>query len=441
MQSEKNSSSSMTEQTAAPAALLVAVDSSKTGQDVVSRSLDELEDLAGTNGFVVKGRVVQRLEKPDGLTYVGSGKLLEIVEMARDMEVDYLIFDGELTPAQTRGIAEQVDLRISDRVNVILSIFAERARTDEGKIQVELAWLRYRLTQLTGRGVELSRLGGGIGTRGPGETKLEQDRRVIRKRMAVLRGELRKMEGRRQRSRSLRQRREMVTAAIVGYTNAGKSTLLNKLTDSDLATGDQLFMTLDPTARRIEAGDGLSLILVDTVGFIRDLPGFLLQAFRATFEEAASADLIILVCDMADPDAAAQIEVVHHQLKDLGAGSLPFIYVLNKMDIVNSEALHQVMAVLRHEKADRIVQASATTGLGIDRLKEKLAQFVKETLVEYHALIPYREAGIVAHAREYGSVTEERYEPDHIILTGRIRKSRIGPLQAWIQEGPRRSGS
>ncbi len=415
-------------------ALLVAVDTGKGGYGAVVRSLDELEDLAGTNGFVVRGRVIQRLERPDGVTFVGSGKLLEIAEMARDKEAEYLIFDGELTPAQTRGITEAVGIKVSDRVNVILSIFAGRARTDEGKIQVELAWLRYRLTQLTGRGVELSRLGGGIGTRGPGETKLEQDRRVIRKRMAVLRGELRRMEGRRERSRSLRHRQEMLTAAIVGYTNAGKSTLLNKLSDADLATGDQLFMTLDPTARRIDIRDGLSLILVDTVGFIRDLPDFLLQAFRATFEEAASADLILHVCDLSDPDAAAQVEVVQRQLNELGAGMLPAIYVLNKVDKVSPEAYHDVMAVLRHEKDHRVIPVSAKTGEGLEQLKEELARFVDESLIGYRAVIPYAQAGIVAHAREYGSVINERYESDYILLTGRIRKSRIGPLLPWIKE-------
>lgn len=417
----------------ATAALLVAVDTGQGRHGAVDRSLDELEDLAGTNGFTVKGRVIQRLERPDGATFVGSGKLLEIAELAQEKEAEYLIFDGELTPAQTRGIAEAVSIKISDRVNVILSIFANRARTGEGKIQVELAWLRYRLTQLTGRGVELSRLGGGIGTRGPGETKLEQDRRVIRKRMAVLRGELRRMEGRRERSRSLRNRHEMITAAIIGYTNAGKSTLLNKLSDAELATGDQLFMTLDPTARRIEIRDGLSLILVDTVGFIRDLPDFLLQAFRATFEEAASADLILLVCDLSDPDAAAQIEVVQRQLSELGAGMLPSIYVLNKLDKVRPDAYHGVMAVLRNEKADRVVPVSAKTGEGLALLREKLAQFVDMSLVGYQAVIPYAHAGIVAHAREFGSVTNERYESDHILLSGRIRKSRIGPLQPWIK--------
>ncbi len=413
-------------------AILVAVDTDQRGPDLTERSLDELEDLANSKGFTVLDRVVQRLERIDGLTFVGSGKLEEIEDLANELGAGTIIFDGQLTPAQTRGITEALDLEISDRVNVILSIFAERARTDEGKIQVELAWLRYRLTQLTGRGVELSRLGGGIGTRGPGETKLEQDRRVIRKRMAILRGQLRKMEGRRERSRSLRSRREMVTAAIVGYTNAGKSTLLNKLCDEDLAAGDQLFMTLDPTARRIEIRDGLSLILVDTVGFIRDLPSFLLQAFRATFEEAANADLILLVVDMSDQDAARQLEIVQKQLKDLGAGSLPVIYVLNKMDIARDGATHDVMMLLRHEKADRIVEASAITGQGLPELVERLADFVEESLFSYRARIPYKEAGVVAHARAHGSVLEESYESDHILLVGRIRKSQQGPLLPWI---------
>lgn len=423
------------EREAARGAVLIAVDTGKDAQGAVHRSLDELEDLAGTNGFRVSGRIIQRLEQPDGLTFVGSGKLLEIAEMAREKGAGYLIFDGALTPAQTRGITEAVDLKISDRVNVILSIFANRARTDEGKIQVELALLRYRLTQLAGRGVELSRLGGGIGTRGPGETKLEQDRRVIRRRMAVLRAELRKMEGRRERSRSLRQRREILTAAIVGYTNAGKSTLLNRLADAELATGDQLFMTLDPTARRVELRDGLSLILVDTVGFIRDLPEFLREAFRATFEEAASADLILHVCDLSDPDAASQAGLVHDQLKELGAGSLPVLYVLNKLDKADPQAHRELMAVLRNEKTDWIAEVSATTGAGMGDLREKLARFVDNSLLGYEAAIPYEEAGLAAYAREHGIVSEERYEAQAVILSGRIRKSKIGPILPFIRSG------
>ena len=413
-------------------ALLVGVDTGASGSSGIERSLDELEDLAKTNGFHVLGRVVQKLERIDGATFVGTGKLTEIAEMAEDMEAEYLIFNGALTPAQTRNIKETIDFKVSDRVNVILSIFADRARTDEGKIQVELAWLRYQLTQLTGRGVELSRLGGGIGTRGPGETKLEQDRRVIRKRMAVLRAELKKMEGRRMRSRQLRSRHEMISAAIVGYTNAGKSTLLNRLADADLAAGDQLFMTLDPTARRLEIEDGLSLILVDTVGFIRDLPEFLKEAFRAAFEEAATAELILLVVDISDPDAASQIEIVQKQLNDLGAGSLPVIYVLNKMDKMMASAYHDVMMILRNEKAERVVPVSAITGAGMDDLVNRISSFVEESFVSYRAHIPYRDAGMTAHAREYGSVKEERYEEDFIVLVGRIRKSRIGPLLPFI---------
>jgi GTP-binding protein HflX len=416
-----------------PTAILVAVDAGGRGGDFVERSLDELEDLAKTNGFKVLERIVQRLDQIDRATFVGSGKLIEIQARAEEIGAGYLIFDGQLSPAQTRGISEAIDLKLSDRVTVILSIFANRARTDEGKIQVELAYLRYRLTQLTGRGVELSRLGGGTGTRGPGETKLEQDRRAIRKRMATLRGELRKMEERRERSRSLRDRRQIITAAIVGYTNAGKSTLLNKLCDASLATGDQLFMTLDPTARRLDIRDGISLVLVDTVGFIRDLPKFLAQAFRATFEEAASADLILLVADMSDPEAAAQIEVAQKQLQDLGAGSIPILYVLNKMDQVAADPYHDVMTLLRNEKTEQIAPVSALTGEGMDDLVDRLASFVEETLISYQAIIPYKEAGLIAHARDHGSVSEERYEDECIILSGLIRKSQIGPLLPWIE--------
>ena len=221
-------------------AILVAVDLRPSDIERVERSLDELEDLAKTNGFTIVDRIVQRLDRIDRNTFVGSGKLQDIVERAEEINADFLIFDGELSPAQTRGITQVTDLKVSDRVSVILSIFADHARTDEGKIQVELAYLRYRLTQLVGRGAELSRLGGGIGTRGPGETVLEQDRRAIRKRMGVLRRELKRMEERRERSRSLRDRRHVMTAAIVGYTNAGKSTLINILCDETLDAGDQL---------------------------------------------------------------------------------------------------------------------------------------------------------------------------------------------------------
>ncbi|HHX18855.1 MAG TPA: GTPase HflX [Clostridiaceae bacterium] len=417
-------------------AILVAVDLRPSDIERVERSLDELEDLAKTNGFTIVDRIVQRLDRIDRNTFVGSGKLQDIVERAEEINADFLIFDGELSPAQTRGITQVTDLKVSDRVSVILSIFADHARTDEGKIQVELAYLRYRLTQLVGRGAELSRLGGGIGTRGPGETVLEQDRRAIRKRMGVLRRELKRMEERRERSRSLRDRRHVMTAAIVGYTNAGKSTLLNILCDETLDAGDQLFMTLDPTARRLDIREGLSLILVDTVGFIRDLPTFLYQAFRATFEEAASADLILLVTDISDPDAAMHIEVVQKQLKDLDAGSIPVLYLLNKSDCVRHESLHDVMMMLRNEKASQIIEISAKTGQGLDRLLSSLAHFVEDTYLEYRAVLPYKEAGLVAHAREYGTVDVEQYESDAIILEGKIRKNEVGPLKSWIVHEP-----
>ncbi len=417
-------------------AILVAVDLRPYNSERVERSLDELEDLAKTNGFTIVDRIVQKLDKIDRNTFVGSGKLRDIVERAEEINADFLIFDGELSPAQTRGITQATDLKVSDRVSVILSIFADHARTDEGKIQVELAYLRYRLTQLVGRGAELSRLGGGIGTRGPGETVLEQDRRAIRKRMGVLRRELKRMEERRERSRSLRDRRHVMTAAIVGYTNAGKSTLLNKLCDETLDAGDRLFMTLDPTARRLDIREGLSLILVDTVGFIRDLPTFLYQAFRATFEEAASADLILLVTDISDPDAAMHIEVVQKQLNDLDAGSIPVLYLLNKIDCVRHESLHDVMMMLRNEKAAQIIQISAKTGQGLDKLLTSLAGFVEDTLLEYRAVIPYKEAGLVAHAREYGTVEHEKYESDAIFLEGKIRKNEVGPLKPWIVHEP-----
>ncbi|NLC40637.1 MAG: GTPase HflX, partial [Clostridiaceae bacterium] len=301
-------------------------------EDSIDSSLDELEDLANTCGFDVVARTTQNVKSISGSSYIGSGKLAEISEMAENADVDHLIFNAELSAAQFRNIAKETSAAVHDRTGVILEIFSDHARTDEGKIQVELARLRYRLTRLAGKGTELSRLGGGIGTRGPGETKLEQDRRAIQRRMGQLKKELDQLELRRKHQRSSRQRKDALVAAVVGYTNAGKSTLMNKLCGTDIPAENRLFMTLDPTARKLELRDGISYVLIDTVGFIREMPKHLKQAFKATLEEVVEADLILHLTDVSDKEAAMHRQVVDEQLSELGAGATDTFYIANKID-------------------------------------------------------------------------------------------------------------
>ena len=401
-------------------------------EDTVERSLDELEDLAETCGFEVVGRATQRLEKIDGSTHIGSGKLAEMSEMAANADVEHLIFNAELSSAQFRNIAQQTEAAVHDRTGVILAIFSEHARTDEGKIQVELARLRYSLTRLVGKGVELSRLGGGIGTRGPGETKLEQDRRVIQRRMSQLQKELEQLELRRQHQRSSRQRQDALVAALVGYTNAGKSTLMNKLSGSDIPTANRLFMTLDPTARRLELRDGISFVLIDTVGFIRDMPKHLKQAFKATLEEVVEADLILHLIDASDEEAAMHRQVADEQLMELGAGAIDTFYLPNKIDQRSESAYHNLIMSLRNDKQERIYEISALTGEGLPELKEALALFAESKMFSFVAEIPYSSSELEAYVRDYGVVDKIEYGNDHIRMEGKIQKSKLGPLTDYV---------
>lgn len=400
--------------------------------DLVSeRRLAELESLARECDIETVGTLVQKREAPDQAYWLGKGKLLELAELAKVLEAAVLIFDTELSPTQVRMIEDLVELEIVDRSLIIFDIFARRAKTDEGKIQVELAQLRYRLTRLSGRGQELSRLGGGIGTRGPGETQLETDRRHILRRISWLRRSLQEISTRRSRTREYRSSREIATVAVVGYTNAGKSTIVNALCDSSIEAENRLFMTLDPTARRLITDQGLSLVLVDTVGFIRDLPRYLLDAFAATLEEVAAADYIMQITDISDPDYRQQIMVVEEQLNRLGAAAKPRLHVLNKVD----QAQDDEWKLLLHQKTEadqKTIAASALQGCGLSEVRTALCELAARTTLSFSILIPYEEAGLVNHIQTNGIISELSYLEQGIELKGRIARSLSGPLQAYL---------
>jgi GTP-binding protein HflX len=400
--------------------------------DLVSeRRLSELESLARECDIETVGTLIQKREAPDRAYWLGKGKLLELAELATALEATVLIFDTELSPTQVRMIEDLVELEIVDRSLIIFDIFARRAKTDEGKIQVELAQLRYRLTRLGGRGQELSRLGGGIGTRGPGEAQLETDRRHIMRRISWLRRSLQEISTRRSRTREHRSSREITTVAVVGYTNAGKSTIVNALCDSSIEVEDRLFMTLDPTARRLITDQGLPLVLVDTVGFIRDLPRYLLDAFAATLEEVAAADYIMQITDISDPDYRQHITVVEEQLNRLGAAAKPRLHVLNKID----QAQDDEWKLLLHQKTDvdqRTIAASALQGCGLAEIGSALCELAARATLSFAILIPYEEAGLVNHIRTNGIISELSYLEQGIELKGRIARSLSGPLQAYL---------
>ena len=313
-------------------ALLVSVD---TGDFDAEASLSELEELVKSAGAEPEFTLTQKLQRPESATFVGSGKLQEIKELCEAQELDLIVVDSELSPTQIKNIENFTDVRVIDRTTLILDIFAQRARSKEGKLQVELAQLKYLLPRLTGKGIEMSRLGGGIGTRGPGETKIETDRRHIRRRMETLKEELAEVEKHRHMLRRRREKDGVITCAIVGYTNAGKSTLMNTLTDAGVLAQDKLFATLDPTSRALKLPSGVSVMLIDTVGLVRRLPHHLVEAFRSTLEEAAQSDIIINLCDASSEEARVHLSVTNDLLESLGAQDRPIITVLNKCDLLD----------------------------------------------------------------------------------------------------------
>lgn len=378
--------------------------------DDTEQSLRELKELADTAGAVTVGTVIQNREQVHPGTYIGKGKIEEVRQLAYELEATGVICDDELSPAQLRNLEQELDLKIMDRTLIILDIFAGRASTSEGKIQVELAQLKYRLARLVGLGSSLSRLGGGIGTRGPGEKKLEMDRRLIKNRIAQLNRELDEVKRHREVTRSKRSQQSTAVAAIVGYTNAGKSTMLNTLTGAGVLEEDQLFATLDPTTRMMELPSGQEILLTDTVGFIRKLPHHLIEAFRSTLEEAKYADIILHVVDASNPQMEQQMLVVYETLANLGVSGKTVITLFNKQDKLEEKE------TLRDHKADHVLAASARTGEGLDELKDVLEKILNDRQVLIERLYAYQDAGKIQLIRKYGRLLEEEYRGDGIYV-------------------------
>lgn len=378
--------------------------------DDTEDSITELAELAETAGARVVGRTVQSRENIHPGTYVGSGKLQEIRQMVLDLQADGIVCDDELSPAQLRNMERELDCKVMDRTLVILDIFAARASTSEGKIQVELAQLRYRLSRLTGLGTSLSRLGGGIGTRGPGEKKLEMDRRLIKTRISQLKRELEEVRQHREITRGQRSQSHTKVAAIVGYTNAGKSTLLNRLTDANVLEEDKLFATLDPTTRNLKLDSGQEILLTDTVGFIRKLPHHLIEAFRSTLEEAKYADFIIHVVDSSNPQREKQMHIVYETLRNLGVEGKKIITLFNKQDKLQQEE------ILKDFKADYTLKISAVTGEGLEEIKETLEKILREDKKFLEGIFPYDAAGQISIIRKFGELLEEEYREDGIYV-------------------------
>lgn len=395
-------------ETAAEAVTRVFLISADTGEFDAERSMDELEELAETAGVEVVGRCIQKRPAYDSATCIGSGRLAELAEEAESLEIDLLIFDCELTANQTKNIENITDIRVIDRTTLILDIFAQRAVSAEGRLQVELAQQKYRLAHLAGKGVAMSRLGGGIGTRGPGESKLETDRRHIRRRIEALTDELADLERRRGLRRSRRKKENVLTAAIVGYTNVGKSTLLNALTDAGVLAENKLFATLDITSRSIELPDGRSVLLTDTVGLIRRLPHNLVEAFKSTLEEAANSDIIINVIDISADDAYDQAKVTEELLKELGCEGIPQISVLNKIDKLPDPD--------NIPEDSTTVKISAQNKTGFDRLLKCIADNLPAQSVRGKFVIPYDKGGLLNQIRSDGKIFSEEYTENGTLI-------------------------
>ncbi|MBO5072151.1 MAG: GTPase HflX [Eubacterium sp.] len=404
--------------------ILVAVELNNTGNRTknqistsVDNSLDELQELAQTAGARTVGRLVQNREAVHPGTYIGKGKISELRDMVSGLHADAIICDDELSPVQLTNLQEELSCKVIDRTVLILDIFAAHASTSEGKLQVELAQLRYRSSRLTGLGKSLSRLGGGIGTRGPGEKKLEADRRMIRERISVLNRQLKELIQNRDTMRRQRSRSQIPAVAIVGYTNAGKSTLLNALTEASVLEENMLFATLDPTTRERELENGQKILFTDTVGFISKLPHQLVQAFRSTLEEAKYADLILLVVDASNPEYDFQMEVVYETLKELGIEKKPVITVFNKIDQVSNE---NDRAALKDLRSDDFVLISAREGTGFGCLLEKIGKLLNEGFVRIERVIPYAYAGQIQKIRQYGRLEREEYREEGIYVEAEI---------------------
>lgn len=401
---------------------VILVGVSEQDGDDAEDSVSELSDLVKTAGATVVGTMIQKREMRHPGTYIGTGKVSELAELIQILGATGIVCDDELTPAQLKNLEDLLDTKVMDRTLVILDIFAARASTSEGKIQVELAQLKYRLGRLTGLGRSMSRLGGGIGTRGPGEKKLEMDRRLIKDRIAQLNRELKEVRMHRDVTRAQREKNAKPVAAIVGYTNAGKSTLLNTLTDAGVIEEDKLFATLDPTTRVLELKGRQEILLTDTVGFIRKLPHHLIEAFKSTLEEAKYADYILHVVDASNPQMDKQMLIVYETLYNLDVKNKTVITLFNKQDArTDSEPLHDF-------KADYTLSISAKHGTGLEELKELLCEILRENKVLIERVIPYDKAGIIQQIRKSGELLEEDYRAEGIYVKAYVPMEVYGRL-------------
>lgn len=401
---------------------VILVGVSLADSDDAEQSLDELEELARTAGALCVGRVLQKREQMHPATYLGRGKTGELKDLIWETQADGIICDDELSPAQIGNLKDELDVKIMDRTLLILDIFAARASTSEGKIQVELAQLKYRQSRLTGLGTSLSRLGGGIGTRGPGEKKLEMDRRLIKGRISQLTRELKEVKRHRQLTRESRAKSRIPVIAIVGYTNAGKSTLLNALTGAGILAEDKLFATLDPTTRNLKLPGGQEVLLTDTVGFIRKLPHHLIEAFKSTLEEAKYADLLLHVVDASNPQMDQQMHVVYETLRELEASDKPVITAFNKKDRFVGEYAP------RDFQAERTAFISAKTGEGVEELLACVEDVLREQKVEIEQIYPYSDAGKIQLIRKYGELEKEEYTQEGIYVRAYVPVDVYGKL-------------
>lgn len=390
---------------------LILIGVSLNEKDDTEESLDELEELVKAAGAVTVEKVIQSREKIHPSTYIGKGKIEEVKNLLESLDATGVVCDDELSPAQLSNLQSALDTKVMDRTLVILDIFASRATSREGKIQVELAQLRYRATRLVGLRSSLSRLGGGIGTRGPGEKKLEMDRRLIRDRISILKREVEEMQKHRELARKNRRRNPVTVVSIVGYTNAGKSTFLNRLTSAGVLEEDKLFATLDPTTRNYRLESGQEILFTDTVGFIRKLPHHLIDAFKSTLEEAKYADIIIHMVDSSSPQADIQMHTVYETLDNLEVGSKPVITVFNKQDKIEDKEL-----LLKDSRADYTVNASVKTGKGIDEILNDIEEIIRNSKQYIAKTFAYDEAGKIQRIRQYGELLTEEYREDGIYI-------------------------
>ena len=400
--------------------ILIAV--STDDEDDTRASLDELEELVKTAGGITADKMIQNRERIHPGTYLGKGKIDEVRERIWELQATGVVCDDELSPAQLRNLEDALDTKVMDRTMVILDIFASRATTSEGKIQVELAQLKYRAARLVGLRSSLSRLGGGIGTRGPGEKKLEMDRRLIHERIGQLKSELEEVKRQRDVIRKQREKAHTPVAAIVGYTNAGKSTLLNRLTDAGILAEDKLFATLDPTTRNLELESGQQIMLTDTVGFIRKLPHHLIEAFKSTLEEAKYSDIILHVVDCSNPNMDMQMHVVYETLRELKVEDKIIVTVFNKIDQKEEGEFP------RDLQSDYQVQISAKTGAGLPELLDTLEQILRSQKVYLERVFSYQEAGKIQTIRKYGELLSEEYQADGIAVKAYVPAELFGSL-------------